>query len=140
MSNARLNRFAPRSAILLGLAALTLAGCSSTFDLLPEKMGGLPESAPPRPAEVGPYPNVYQPMAPREVKKLNEGEQKSTEQELLALRQSQTLRVNPPPPPPPARKAAASPPAKKQAAKKTPDVKAAEKKPPEKKPPDKQAN
>ena len=111
---------------MLGIAALALAGCSSTFDLLPEKMGGLPEAAPARPAEVGAYPNVYEPMAPREVKKLNEGEQKSAEQELLALRQSQTLRANPPPPP--AKKAAAVPQAKKQAAKKTPDVKAAEKK------------
>jgi len=128
MSNARPSQFAPRSAILLGLAALALAGCSSTFDALPEKMGGLPESAPARPAEVGAYPNVYEPMAPREVKKLNEGEQKNAEQELLALRQSQTLRANPPPPPPPAKKAAAVPQAKKQAAKKTPDVKAAEKK------------
>jgi hypothetical protein len=132
MSNARGSRFAPHRAAVLGLAALALAGCASTFDLLPEKMGGLPESAPARPAEVGPYPNVYEPMAPREVKKLNEGEQKSAEQELLALRESQNHRANPPPPPP---KKAAVPQPKKQAAKKAPDVKAAEKKAP-----DKQAN
>jgi hypothetical protein len=121
--------------IVLGIAALALGACATTFDLLPEKMGGLPEGAPARPAEVGPYPNVYEPMVPREVKKLNEGEQKSAEQELLTLRQSQNLRANPPPPPAPAKKAAAAPQPKKQAAKKAPDVKAAQKKAP-----DKQAN
>ena len=136
MSNARRNRLAPCVLATSFVAALALAGCSSTFDALPEKLGGLPENAPARPAEVGAYPNVYEPMAPREVKKLNEGEQKSAEQELLALRQSQNLRANPPPPPPaPDKKAAAVPQAKKQAGKKAPDVKAAEKKAP-----DKQAN
>lgn len=137
MSNARRNSLAPYLLAAAFLAALALAGCASTFDLLPEKMGGLPEGAPARPAEVGAYPNVYEPMVPREIKKLNEGEQKSAEQELLALRQSQNLRANPPPPPPPppAKKAAAAPQAKKQAAKKASDVKAAEKKAP-----DKQAN
>lgn len=130
MSNARASRFAPHCAVVFGLAALALAGCASTFDLLPERMGGLPEGAPARPAEVGPYPNVYEPMAPREVKKLNEGEQKSAEQELLALREGQHHRVNPPPPAPAKKKPAAAPPSKKQA----------EKKAGEKKAPDKQAN
>src|ERR1700704_2774213 len=101
MSNARRNRLAPCVLATAFVAALALAGCASTFDLLPEKLGGLPENAPARPAEVGAYPNVYEPMVPRETKKLNEGEQKSAEQELLALRQSQNLRANPPPPPPP---------------------------------------
>jgi len=134
MSNARRNRLAPCAIAAAFAAALTLAGCASTFDPLPEKLGGLPEGVPARPAEVAPYPNVYEPMVPREVKKLTEGEQKSAEQELLALRQSQTLRANPPPPP--AKKSpAAAPQPKKQAAKKAPDVKAAEKKTP-----DKQAN
>jgi hypothetical protein len=136
MSNARRNRLAPCAVAAAIIAALMLAGCATTFDALPEKLGGLPEGVPARPAEVGPYPNVYEPMVPREVKKLTEGEQKSAEQELLALRQGQTLRANPPPPPPPAKKSpAAAPQPKKQAAKKAPDVKAAEKKAP-----DKQAN
>jgi hypothetical protein len=130
MSNARRNRLAPPIAMAFA-AALVLAGCTTTFDALPEKFGGLPEGAPARPAEVGPYPNVYQPMAPREVKKLTEGEQKSAEQELLALREHQNQRVNPPPAPP---KQAAKAAPKKQA-KKGPDTKSAEKKAP-----DKQAN
>jgi hypothetical protein len=134
MSNARPNRLAPCAIAAAFVAVLMLAGCATTFDPLPEKLGGLPEGVPARPAEVGPYPNVYEPMVPREVKKLTEGEQKSAEQELLALRQSQTLRANPPPPPA-LKKPAAVPQPKKQAAKKTPDVKAAEKKTP-----DKQAN
>ena len=68
-------------------------------------------------------------MVPRDVKKLTEGEQKSAEQELLALRESQNLRVNPPPAA--KKKPAAAPQPKKQAAKKAPDVKAAEKKTPQ---------
>jgi hypothetical protein len=130
MSNARPKRLAPPIAMAFG-AALALAGCASTFDALPEKLGGLPADTPARPAETGPYPNVYQPMAPREVKKLTEGEQKSAEQELLAMREHQNQRVNPPPAPP---KQAAKAPLKKQA-KKAPDTKSAEKKAP-----DKQAN
>jgi hypothetical protein len=133
MSNARRNRLAPCAIAAAFVAALMLAGCATTFDPLPEKFGGLPEGVPARPAEVGPYPNVYEPMVPREAKKLTEGEQKSAEQELLALRQSQALRANPPPPA--AKKPATAPQPKKQAAKKAPDVKAAEKKTP-----DKQAN
>jgi hypothetical protein len=134
MSNARPNDFAPS---LLALAlALALAGCaSSTFDALPEKLGGLPEGAPARRPETLAYPNVYEPMAPREIKKLNEGEQKSLEQELMAMREQQNKRAaGPPPPPAPPKQAAKSPP-KKQATKKTPDTKSAEKKVP-----DKQAN
>jgi hypothetical protein len=134
MSNARRNRLAPHVALALA-AALALAGCAATFDALPEKLGGLPEGTPARPAETSAYPNVYQPMVPRDVKKLNEGEQKSAEQELLALREHQNLRANPPPPAPAKKKPAAVPRPKKQAAKKGPDVKAAEKKAP-----DKQAN
>lgn len=130
ISNARHNGLAP-GLVLTVAALLMLAGCaSSTFDALPEKLGGLPEGAPARPTEVAPYPNVYEPMVPREVKKLTEGEQKSAEQELLALRESQNLRANPPPVA--MKKPAAAPQPKKQAAKKTPDVKAAEKKAPDK--------
>jgi hypothetical protein len=131
MSNARRKDLAPRALALL--VALTLAGCASAFDVLPEKLGGLPANAPARQAETAAYPNVYEPMAPRDVKPLSEDEQKTLGRELLSLRESQTLRANPPPPEPvrknpTATKQQPKQQPKKQAAKKAPDTKAAEKK------------
>jgi hypothetical protein len=131
MSNARRSRSAPGLAALA--AALMLAGCASTFDLLPEKMGGLPADAPARPTDGRPYPNVYAPDPQRDVQKLSDDEQKTAELELLALRESQSQRLNPTPLEPERRK---KPLAKKtgakQAEKKTPPAKAAARKPAEK--------
>ena len=111
------------------ILALMLAGCASAFDVLPEKLGGLPADAPARQAATPAYPNVYEPMVPRDVKPLSDDEQKQLGQELLSLRESQTLRANPPPPEPVRKNpAAAKPQPRKQAAKKAPDTKAAEKK------------
>jgi hypothetical protein len=118
VSNARHDCSAPA---LLALAfALALSACSSTFDILPEKAGGLPASAPERPAERPAFPNVYEQRPIREAKPLNDDEQKKLESELTTLREQQKQLANPPPPtPPPAAKKAAAP-AKK------PPVKAAE--------------
>jgi hypothetical protein len=133
ISNARRNGLAPPVAVLLAFAALALAGCAtSNFDAIPEKLGGLPEGAPARPAEAPAYPNVYQPMTPREIKKLTEGEQKSAEQELMALREHQNQRANPPPAPTRSKVTATTEAKKKQAAKKGTDTRAAEKKAPDK--------
>jgi hypothetical protein len=108
VSNARRHSSAPA---LLALA-LALSACSSTFDVLPEKAGGLPASAPERPAERPAFPNVYEQRPIREAKPLNDEEQKKLESELTTLREQQKQLANPPPPtPPPAKKAAA--PAKK---------------------------
>src|SRR5262249_18998154 len=88
-----------------------LAGCASNFDALPEKMGGLPESAPARPAaEAYTFPNVYQPRPVREAKPLDEAEQKKLESDLVTLREQQKNLANPPPPPPPRARRAAKPP------------------------------
>jgi hypothetical protein len=108
MSNARHVRLAPRAALLLALAA-ALAGCSAgaTLGQMPEKLGGLPESAPQRPAERMPFPNVYEPRPQRSTKPLNDEEQKKLGSELATLRDQQNQRANPPPPPPPAKKAGA---------------------------------
>ena len=109
VSNARRNYPAPA---LLPLAfALALSACSSTFDVLPEKMGGLPAGAPERPAEPMAFPNVYEQRPTREAKPLNDEEQKKLESELATLREQQKQQANPPAPPPPA-----PPPAKKAAA------------------------
>jgi len=119
--NARWCALAP----LAGLLLLGLAGCASTFDVLPEKMGGLPESAPARPAEAYAFPNVYQPRPIRDAKPLDPIEQKKLESDLVTLREQQKNLANPPappPPPPPPPKAAAKstskPPAKAAAPKK----------------------
>jgi len=128
MSNARRDPLAPRAAALV-LAAVLLAGCASTIDVVPEKLGGLPDSAPARPTEQPVYPNVYAIDAPSEVKPLTAPEQRKLETDLQAARESQKERLNPKPPPAPPKKAAApkkGPPPK--AAKKAPDSKAAEKK------------
>jgi hypothetical protein len=113
VSNAR--RHSPGPALLALAVALAVSACSSTFDVLPEKMGGLPASAPERPAERPAFPNVYEVRPTREAKPLNDEEQKKLESELTTLREQQKQLANPPPPtPPPAKKAAA--PAKTAAA------------------------
>jgi hypothetical protein len=118
VSNARRNYSAPA----LLLLTFALSACSSTFDVLPEKMGGLPGSAPQRSAEPLPFPNVYEQRPIRQAKPLNDEEQKKLESELATLREQQKQLANPPPPPPPAKKAAvpakkAEDPAKKSPAK-----------------------
>jgi hypothetical protein len=116
VSNARRNCLAPA---LFALAfPLAVSACSSTFDVLPEKAGGLPASAPQRSVEPIAFPNIYEQRPIREAKPLNDEEQKKLESELTTLREQQKQLANPPPPTPPAKKAAA--PAKK------PPVKAAE--------------
>jgi hypothetical protein len=117
VSNAR--RHSPGPALLALAFALAVSACSSTFDVLPEKMGGLPASAPERPAERPAFPNVYEVRPTREAKPLNDEEQKKLESELTTLREQQKQLADPPAPapapPPPAPKAAA--PAKKPPAK-----------------------
>jgi hypothetical protein len=94
------------AALLLAM----LSGCaSSTFDVLPQKMGGLPADAPERPAERRAFPNVYEVRPTRETTPLSEAEQKKLESDLTTLREEQKQRANPPSPPP---KAAAPAPKK----------------------------
>ena len=100
------------SAPVVGLLLLALSGCTSTFDVLPEKMGGLPESAPVRPATPYATPNVYETRPTREAKPLSTDEQKKLETDLVTLREQQKNLANPPPPPPPPPKAAAKAPSK----------------------------
>ena len=100
MSNARRFHLAPRAAFALALTCV-LAACGATIGSLPEKLGGLPESAPQRPAETMPFPNVYEPRPKRQATPLNDDEQKKLESELTRLRDEQNQRANPPPPPPP---------------------------------------
>ena len=114
------------SAPIAGLMLLVLSGCTSTFDALPEKMGGLPQSAPARPADAYTFPNVYEVRPAREAKPLDGDEQKKLESDLLKLREQQKNLANPPPPPP---KSAAKPASKmpaKVAAPKRETAKAAE--------------
>jgi hypothetical protein len=127
MSNARRNHLAPRAAtLLLALAALALSACASTFDMLPEKAGGLPATAPARPADPLPVPNVYEVRPTREATPLDAAGQKKLESDLTSLRESQKALANPPPPPPPPPPAAK----KKAPAKKPASDAAAAKKPP----------
>jgi hypothetical protein len=117
MSNARRIHLAPRAAFALVMSC-ALAACGSTIGSMPEKFGGLPESAPKRPAETMPSPNVYEPRPKRQAVPLNDDEQKKLESELTKLRDDQNQRAAapdaPPPPPPPAAKTTA--PAKKDPA------------------------
>ena len=106
-----LNAHRYAAAPALALMLLVVSGCTSTFDALPEKMGGLPESAPARPAEAFAFPNVYQARPTREARPLIVDEQKKLETDLVTLREQQKNLANPPPPPPPPppSKAAAKP-------------------------------
>ena len=110
MSNAR----RIRALVLLAAAALALAGCSSTVDMLPEALGGLPSDAPQRPATTLPTPNVYEVRPTREARPLSDAEQKKLESDLLALRETEKQRANPPPPPPPPPKSSRQLPATRQ--------------------------
>jgi len=99
ISNAQHHRSAPLAAIVPLALALVLSACSSTFDVLPEKLGGLPASAPQRTAEPLAFPNVYEVRPTREAKPLNDDEQKKLESELTTLREQQKQLSEPPPPP-----------------------------------------
>jgi hypothetical protein len=110
--------------LLLALAGLGLSACSTVGDTLPEKAGGLPASAPARPGDPLPTPNVYEVRPTREAAPLDTAGQKKLESDLTSLRESQKARANPPPPPPAAKaakKAPAKKPAADAAAKKPPD-------------------
>ena len=120
------------SAPAFGLMLLVLSGCASTFDALPEKMGGLPESAPARPATPYAVPNVYDARPTREARPLSTDEQKKLETDLVTLREQQKNLANPPPPPP---KAAAKPPSKTPAKAAAPKKEAAKAAEPKKKEP-----
>jgi outer membrane biosynthesis protein TonB len=124
--NAQWYASAPAAALML----LIVSGCASNFDVLPEKMGGLPESAPARPAEAYTVPNVYEARPTREAKPLSTEEQKKLESDLVTLRDQQKNLANPPPPPPPppppAPKAAAKPASKTPAKPKKEAAKTAE--------------
>jgi hypothetical protein len=120
------------SAPAFGLMLLVLSGCASTFDALPEKMGGLPESAPARPATPYAVPNVYDARPTRETRPLSTDEQKKLETDLVTLREQQKNLANPPPPPP---KAAAKPPSKTPAKAAAPKKEAAKAAEPKKKEP-----
>jgi hypothetical protein len=112
-----------------GLIALAVSGCASTFDVLPEKMGGLPATAPARSAEPLAFPNVYEPRPVRDAKPLSGDEQKKLESDLVTVREQQKqLATSPPPPPPPP---APPPPAAKPPSK-TPATAGPAKKPPTK--------
>jgi len=78
---------------------MMLAGCASSFDVLPEKIGGLPANAPERSAETKAFPNVYEVRPTREAAPLTGDEQKKLESELVTVREAQKQRANPPPPP-----------------------------------------
>lgn len=99
MSNARRIHLAPRAACAL-VVSCVLAACGATIGSVPERLGGLPESAPQRPAETMPFPNVYEPRPKRQATPLSDDEQKKLESELTKLRDDQNQRANPPPPPP----------------------------------------
>lgn len=107
MSNARRIHLAPRVACALIFACL-LAACGATVGSIPEKFGGLPESAPQRPAETMPFPNVYEQRPKRQATPLNDAEQEKLESELTKLRDDQAKRASSgdAPLPGPAKKAA----------------------------------
>src|ERR1043165_9106565 len=111
MSNARRIRLAPRAGFALALSC-ALAACGTHVGDVSPTLGGLPQSAPQRPAETMPFPNVYEPRPKRQATPLNDDEQKKLESELTKLRDEQNQRAAAPdapptPPPAPAKKVAA---------------------------------
>jgi hypothetical protein len=71
------------------VAVLLLAGCAtggSVGDHLPAAVGGLPESAPERPAAPMAYPDVHDMPPARPSTTLSDREQKQLETDLIAAR------------------------------------------------------
>jgi hypothetical protein len=76
---------------LLLLAALVLAGCSTTqIDQIPHSIGGLPEGAPARPAVQPAFPAVHDMPPARAQPLLDEEQQKRLERDLIRVRDRNT--------------------------------------------------
>jgi hypothetical protein len=104
MSNAR--RYCSRLGTAAAVLAL-LAGCgTAAIDMIPSRMGGLPQNAPERPAAQPAYPAINDTQFERDDKPLTAEEQKKLEADLAALRKTQADRLNPPAPPPKAKQPA----------------------------------
>jgi len=95
---------------------LVLSGCAmgGMGDTLPHAMGGLPESAPQRPAKPYDYPPVYDTPADRADRPLDDSQQLKLQRELLNLRDDQAKAAadpdaKPSPPPKPSKKTTAPP-------------------------------
>jgi hypothetical protein len=74
------------AAAALLVSASLLSGCSSVVDAIPTAAGGLPENAPPRPAELRPYPAVND-VPPARDPTLSAAERQLLKDDLIATRQ-----------------------------------------------------
>jgi hypothetical protein len=83
-----LTRRAGAAALLLA-GGLILVGCTGSMigDNMPTAVGGLPESAPQRPANPPSYPAVHDQPPARSQAVLTDEEQRRLEQELIAARE-----------------------------------------------------
>ena len=95
---------------------LALSGCAmgGMGDVLPHAMGGLPESAPQRPAKPYEYPPVHDTPADRAAQPLDDNEQLKLQRELQNLRDDQERAAADPdakplPPSKPSKKTTAAP-------------------------------
>lgn len=80
----QLKRIRPVAAALL--LAVTLAGCSSVIENMPQSLGGLPEGTPPRPAATAAYPGVHDVPQARQETPLSEAESKRLREDLKNTR------------------------------------------------------
>ncbi len=82
-------------ALALLFCGAALSACSTNIgDTLPANVGGLPASAPERPAEVQAYPAVHEMPPPRPVRMLDDDQQQKLEKDLKAARDRQE-KLNP---------------------------------------------
>jgi hypothetical protein len=84
-------RFLQRSIVVAAALAAALAGCSAgqLGDTLPNSMGGLPDSAPARPATTSKFPLVHDMPAPRSTTPMSDEDQLKLEKDLQAARARQ---------------------------------------------------
>ena len=90
----------PALAIAFAGAILTLAGCSSTVDMIPEKLGGLPANTPQRQKNPPAYPAIFETPPPRTTPPLTAEERKRLEAELATTREEQVKKGGGPAPAP----------------------------------------
>jgi hypothetical protein len=78
------------------LLAVTLAGCSSVIDNVPQSFGGLPEATPARPAAQPAYPAVHDMPSSRQDGALSEAETKRLREDLKNTRNRVSAPLEPP--------------------------------------------
>ncbi len=82
-------RYPTRSVLAALSLAVTLAGCGTVVDAIPQAVGGEPAATPARPATAYSYPAVHDMPPPRADAPMSDEQQAQMEKELIGAREKQ---------------------------------------------------